>query len=101
MTEEIRVVRNAGKSRYEVWSGERRAGFAEYTERDERLTVFTHTEIDDAFAGQGLGKVLARGALDDVVANGRTIVPVCPFIAGYLRKNSGYEDHVRWPDPTS
>ncbi|WP_143263192.1 N-acetyltransferase, partial [Amycolatopsis pretoriensis] len=34
---------------------------------------------------------------DDVVAKGRTIVPVCPFIAGYLKKNPGYEDHVRRP----
>jgi hypothetical protein len=39
--------------------------------------------------------VLAAGALDDVVAQGRTIVPECRFIAGYLEKHPGYEDHVR------
>lgn len=97
MSEESKVVRNAEDSRYEVWSGGRLAGFAAYTERGDKLTVFTHTEIDDAFAGQGLGKVLARGALDDAVERGRVIVPRCPFIAAYLRKNTGYEEHVRWP----
>ncbi|MEU0536244.1 GNAT family N-acetyltransferase [Amycolatopsis tolypomycina] len=96
MTEENRVVDNPGENRYELWAADKLAGFAAYDRRGD-LTVFTHTEIDDAFAGQGLGKVLAAGALDDVVARGGTIVPVCPFIAGYLKKNPGYEDHVRWP----
>lgn len=96
MSDETRVVDNPGESRYELWVGEKLAGMAFYEERGD-LTVFTHTEIDDAFGGQGLGKVLAAGALDDVVAKGRTIVPVCPFIAGYLKKNPGYEAHVRRP----
>jgi predicted GNAT family acetyltransferase len=90
------VTDNPAESRYEVWSDDRLAGFARYDERGP-LTVFTHTEIDDAFAGQGLGKALAAGALDDVVAKGRTVVPVCPFIARYVRTHPGYEDHVRWP----
>lgn len=96
MTDEKRVTDNPDESRYEVWVGEKLAGFAEYDRRG-KTTVFTHTEIDDAFAGQGLGKVLAAGALDDVVARGGTIVPVCPFIAGYLKKHPDYEEHVRWP----
>ena len=96
MTDENRVVDNPEEDRYELWQGEKLAGIAPYDRRGD-LTVFTHTEVDDAFSGQGLGKVLAAGALDDVVAQGRTIVPVCPFIAGYLKKNPGYGDHVRWP----
>ncbi|MET8852864.1 GNAT family N-acetyltransferase [Amycolatopsis sp. NPDC004625] len=96
MADENRVVDNPDEDRYELWAGEKLAGIAQYSRRGD-LTVFTHTEIDDAFAGQGLGKVLAAGALDDVVARGGTIVPVCPFIAGYLRKHPGFEDHVRRP----
>jgi predicted GNAT family acetyltransferase len=96
MSDEARVVDNPDEDRYELWVGEKLAGVAQYDRRGG-LTVFTHTEIDDAFAGQGLGNVLAAGALDDVVANGRTIVPVCPFVAGYLKKHPGYEEHVRWP----
>jgi predicted GNAT family acetyltransferase len=26
------------------------------------------------------------------------IVPLCPFIAGYLRRHPEYEEHVRWPE---
>ena len=93
---DTRVVRNDQENRYEVWSGDALAGFAEYLERGDR-TVFTHTEVDDAFSGQGLGKELAAEALDDVVRRGRTIVPLCPFIAAYVRKHTQYEPSVRWP----
>lgn len=98
MTDEsTRVVRNEEKNRYEVLLGEELAGFAAYTEQGDQV-VFTHTEIDGAFAGKGLGKVLAGGALDDVVARGQVIVPVCPFIASFVRKNDQYNDHVKWPN---
>ncbi|MBP2329794.1 putative GNAT family acetyltransferase [Kibdelosporangium banguiense] len=94
--ESARVVRNDEKSRYEVWLGESLAGFSAFTVDGDQL-VFTHTEVDDEFAGKGLGKALAAGALDDVVARGEVIVPVCPFIAAFVRKNEQYNDHVKWP----
>jgi predicted GNAT family acetyltransferase len=92
-----RVVRNDGRNRYEVWSGDTLAGVSQYRERGDR-TVFTHTEVDEAFAGQGLGKALAAGAIEDVVRRGRVIVPLCPFIAHYLRENPRHDAHVRWPE---
>ncbi|CAM3912654.1 GNAT family N-acetyltransferase [Kibdelosporangium persicum] len=91
------VVRNDDKNRYEVLLDGELAGFAAYTPRGDQV-VFTHTEIDGAFAGKGLGKVLAAGALDDVVARELVIVPVCPFIAGFVRKNEQYDGHVKWPE---
>lgn len=96
MTDETtQVVRNADKSRYDVLHGGELAGFAAYTEEGDQV-VFTHTEIDGAFAGKGLGKVLAGGALDDVVGRGKVIVPVCPFIASFVRKTDQYDDYVKW-----
>jgi uncharacterized protein len=98
MTDEsTKVSRNDDKSRYEVFHGGELAGFAAYTEEGDQV-VFTHTEVDGAFAGKGLGKVLAGGALDDVVARNQVIVPLCPFIASFVRKNEQYNDHVKWPN---
>ena len=89
-----KVVHNEEKLRYEVYSGGTLAGFTQYYRSGDRV-VFTHTEIDGAFGGQGLGKVLASEALDDVVADGKVIVPQCEFIAGFLKKNTDrYEGHV-------
>ncbi|WP_329234496.1 N-acetyltransferase [Actinoallomurus sp. NBC_01490] len=85
------------KKRYEAWSGETLAGVAYYRERADR-TIFTHTEVEAAFEGKGVGKALAAAALDDTVRRGRVIVPLCPFIAAYLRKHPEYDEHVRWPE---
>jgi uncharacterized protein len=97
MAETPKVVRNEERNRYEAWSGDTLAGVAVYRERGDR-TVFTHTEVESAFEGQGVAKALAAAALADVVERGRVIVLLCPFIAGYLRKHTEYEEHVRWPE---
>jgi uncharacterized protein len=101
---ETRVIRNDDRDRYEVWKGDELAGFSAYREVDrdaESLTVFTHTEIDSAFEGQGLGSRLVRGALDDVVRRGRLIVPVCPFVTKRIRATSDYDENVRWPEDSN
>lgn len=93
---ETKVVHNREQLRYEVYSDGALAGFTQYYRTGDRV-VFTHTEIDKAFSGQGLGKILAGEALDDVVAGGKVIVPMCEFIAGYLKKTDKYDGHIEAP----
>ncbi|MEV6359248.1 GNAT family N-acetyltransferase [Nocardia asteroides] len=90
---ERRVVRNEEKNRYDVFYDGELAGFTEYVERGDD-TDFVHTEIDGAYAGKGLGSVLARLAIEDVIARGRTITAHCPFIRGWLDKHPEYDAHV-------
>ena len=63
------------------------AAFAEFTPAAQ-LVVFTHTETDPGFEGQGVASVLVRWALDDVRARGLRVVPVCPFVKGYIARHS-------------
>jgi predicted GNAT family acetyltransferase len=65
-------------------------GAAVYRRFDERW-LFVHTEIDPAFDGRGLGSRLARAALDDVAARGGRVVPLCPFIAGWIERHPEYD----------
>ncbi len=88
------ITDNAGKSRYEIRLDGELAGFAEY-ERGEGAVIFTHTEVDSAFEGKGVGGSLARGALDDVRAKGLSVVPLCPFIKKWIGKHPDYRDLVR------
>ena len=85
------VVHNPDESRYEIHVDGVRAGFTRYRVTPDAL-VFVHTEIDDAYEGQGLGGQLARGALDDVRANGGMVVAECPFIKGWIEKHEDYQD---------
>jgi predicted GNAT family acetyltransferase len=70
------------------------AGLAAFELDGDRI-VFTHTEVDDRFEGQGVGSALARHALDDVRARGSLrVVPRCPFIRSWIEKHPEYADLV-------
>ncbi len=69
------------------------AGFAAYR-REEGLVTFTHTVVDDAFEGHGVGSTLVRAALDAVRDEGVRVVPRCPFVADYIDKHPEYADLV-------
>jgi uncharacterized protein len=81
------------RSRFEISVDDALAGFAVYRLAPGRIT-FVHTEIDDAYSGQGLGGKLARAALDDVRTRGLAVKPDCPFIAGWIAKHPDYADLV-------
>ncbi|WP_411091689.1 GNAT family N-acetyltransferase [Streptomyces sp. 049-1] len=85
------VERADDDSRYEILVDGRRAGLTAYRDLGEQR-VFFHTEIDEAFAGQGLGTRLVRQALDDVRASGMRIVPVCPYVAKFLKRHGEFAD---------
>lgn len=91
MSEAPEVRRNDEASRYEIVVGGAVAGFTEFRDRDGVL-VFPHTEIDDAYAGQGLAKILVTQALDDVRVRGERIKAVCPYVRGFIEKNPQYAD---------
>jgi uncharacterized protein len=80
------------RHRYEA----RAAGVAEvaaayYRVRDGAI-VLTHTEVPPALEGKGVGTALARYALDDARHRGLAVVPLCPFIAAFIRRHPEYED---------
>ncbi|USX52620.1 GNAT family N-acetyltransferase [Lentzea sp. HUAS12] len=88
------VTNNEAASRYEIHVDGELAGFLEYRNVGGVLAL-VHTEVDDAYAGQGLGGKLARFALDDVKARGVKISPLCPFVAKYIDKHPEYRVTIR------
>ena len=58
------------------------------------MITLIHTEVAPQYEGHGLGDQLVAYALDDVRTRGLRIVPVCPFVAAYLRRHTEYEDLV-------
>ena len=72
-------------------------GVAQYQEDGDRQ-IFTHTEVDDSLAGQGMGSTLVRESLDDARRRGKRIVPVCEFVAAYVKKHPEWNDIVEQPD---
>ena len=85
------VQRVDAKHRYEILVDGTTAGLTAYRDRDDQR-VFYHTEIGDAFAGQGLASILVQQALTDVRALGKRVVPVCPYVAKFLKKHDEFAD---------
>jgi predicted GNAT family acetyltransferase len=75
------------RSRFEIHVDGRLAGFAQYRLKGADLLVFTHTEIDDAYGGRGLGSVLVRAALDSARSRGLPVRPDCPFVRAYIARH--------------
>jgi predicted GNAT family acetyltransferase len=85
---------NTEAHRFEIVVDGAVAGFADYHDRGMRRS-FTHTEIDPAYEGRGLGSTLVRAVLDDARAAGLAVLPHCQFVRSYIDENrSDYLDLV-------
>jgi len=87
------TVDNPEEARFEIWVDDKLAGVTTYARHDDRIE-FLHTEVDDAFAGQGLAKKLATYELDEARRRGLAVYPYCPFVRGFIAKNHEYVDLV-------
>ncbi|QCQ90154.1 GNAT family N-acetyltransferase [Rhodococcus sp. SGAir0479] len=84
---------HADTRRYEIRVGDTRAGFTEFVDSGDQR-IFFHTEIDERFSGRGLASTLIRAALEDTVAHAKRIVPICPFVAGFVEKHHDFDDSL-------
>ncbi|WP_405491095.1 GNAT family N-acetyltransferase [Nocardia sp. NBC_00511] len=76
---------------FEILIGDARAGLTAYIDTGLQR-IFFHTEIGDAYAGQGLASRLIRAALEDTRAAGERIVPICPFVKAFVEKHHDFDD---------
>ena len=92
--DDLKILDHPEQHRYIAHAGAQEAAHCEYNMVGDAI-MFTHTEVEQAFEGKGVGSRLARHVLDDARARGLHVIPVCQFIAGYLRKHREYVDLVR------
>ena len=89
----VTVTDDPGKHRYVAAVDGRDAGYAVYYLAQGRH-LFVHTEVGDAFEGQGVASELVRGALDDVRDKGGSIVALCPYIQRWIGKHDEYSSLI-------
>ena len=79
------AIDNKARSRFEITvDGE----LAELVYRhDGKRFVLVHTGVPEVLAGRGIGGALVSAAVDAAAVGGLTIVPDCPFVRSWLRKN--------------
>jgi uncharacterized protein len=91
----VEVRDNPDKQRFEAYVDEKLAGFSAYEQDDTGIAIL-HTEVDDAFEGQGVGSALVRQMLDRLRQEDDLKVTVlCPFVTHWLSRHPDYRDLVR------
>lgn len=90
---DVTIRHNPDRERFEVLVAGTvigKAAYKEYDAGDSPQRIFYHTVINEEYGGQGLAGKLATAALDETVAAGLRIVPVCPYIKKFLTKHPEY-----------
>jgi uncharacterized protein len=90
---DVEVIDNPEELRYEAREGGELVGEIRYR-REPGIVVLVHTDVAPSAEGSGVGSRLVRGALDDIRARGLRVVPLCPFVAGFMRRHPEYADLV-------
>ncbi|CTQ33173.1 GNAT family N-acetyltransferase [Jannaschia rubra] len=54
--------------------------------------IIDHTAVPGALRGRGVGQALVRRAVEDARAEGRRIVPLCPFARAQIARHPQWQD---------
>ncbi|MER9921611.1 GNAT family N-acetyltransferase [Mesorhizobium sp. M0048] len=89
---EIELEDRGSKGRYFLRGPDGAEAEMTFTKIGEHQIIIDHTEVPDAFRGQGAGLRLVTRAVEDGRAAGKTIIPLCPFA------NAQFRRHPEWAD---
>ena len=90
---DIALSDNPAAHRFELRRGGLVLAHSEYNLLKDSV-MFTHTEVLPQHEREGLGSTLVKFSLDDVRRRGLHVIPVCPFVAAYIRQHREYLDLV-------
>ncbi len=82
--EEIPLLRNETSRHFEI-AVEGKKAFIEFEVREGKMFL-TRAEVPLAFQSNGVGDALVEKTLLYLEENKLPLVPMCPFVASYLRK---------------
>ena len=87
----IELEETASKGRYIFRSHGAEAEMT-FSKAGEHLIIIDHTEVPDAFRGEGVGLRLVTRAVENARTAGKKIIPLCPFA------NAQFRRHPEWAD---
>lgn len=65
----------------------------EYIKTKDKIYL-THTEVPKKLEGKGVASSLVKQVLVDVEKKGWTLVPMCPFVAAYIKRHPEWKKLV-------
>lgn len=87
------VTRNVHKNRFELLRDDQPIGTLAYTYEGD-TTVLQRIEVAEEYSGQGLAAQFTEVALRHLASGEESVLPVCPFVRGYMIRNPHWQELV-------
>lgn len=81
----VEVVNNKPAKRFELIVNGQTA-VTEYMTPGDKI-IFTHTEVPIGLEGNGIASLLAKTALEWAKEQRLKVMPLCPYVAGYIKRH--------------
>ena len=82
---EYTLIDNAEEKQYEYRLEEGIARL-EYIKTADKVFL-THTEVPRAYEGKGVASALVKEVLGEVEKSGLALIPLCPYVAMYIKRH--------------
>lgn len=95
MADQLDIHRKEGESKGRYWLVlDGHEAEMTYSRAGETTLIIDHTGVPDALRGRGAGRALVARAVEDARAEGRKIVPLCPFAKAQIARHPEWQDVV-------
>lgn len=84
------VIKNSAENRFELWV-DGQLSKLDYREDGDTI-VLTHVGVPVEFRGRGLAGVITKAGLEYAKAKSLRVIPICSYVAAYIRRNPQYAD---------
>ena len=86
------VTHNPDQNRFEIIEEGETSELVYRLEPDQ--IVFVHTGVPEKLEGRGLARELATAGLQYAREQGLKVVPLCPYVASYIKRHPEYRELV-------
>lgn len=86
------LIENESLKQYEFHVGTHKPRI-EYIKAQDKIYL-THTEVPAELEGKGIATNLVKSVLEDIKQKGLTLVPMCPFVAMYIKRHPEWKSLV-------
>lgn len=89
---EIKHENDGHKGAFNLYVDGKKAGSMTYTGAGDDKFIIDHTEVDEAYNGQGLAKKLVYAGAEYARENGKKIIPLCTYAKSVFQRNKEIQD---------
>ena len=92
----LEVIHNPSENRFETWVDGQLAKL-DYSEEGDTI-VMMHVDVPYEFRGHGVAGAITKAGLEYATAKSLRVIPMCSYVAAYIRRNPQYVELTRNKD---